>query len=158
MTKINLNLTMFETEKIIKTLQNYDLPVKERQLALLINTVKYYSADPINKRSIDQTYCSYRTSDKACAIGRFYDDSAIAILASNNALVLHALTDEIEAIEETPFDLLPEYLQVLGYKFLAEIQKLHDTSSFWDKGKIALNGEEKVIRLTNSINSGQFLN
>ncbi|WP_036486887.1 hypothetical protein [Myxosarcina sp. GI1] len=45
----------FQTESIIKTLQNYELRLVDRRLALLEDTFQYYSAAPYGRRAVGRS-------------------------------------------------------------------------------------------------------
>ena len=78
-----------------------------------------------------------------CAVGRLIEDKQLC-------RKLDRLPDAGVSNEEA-FSLLPENIQYLGQDFLVELQKLHDTSEYWDEeNKLTKDGRWAVGRIKHS--------
>ena len=124
--------------------------LQKKQLALLNETVTYYSENPIERRCTANSGGCYYSPEKAnkpnsegCAVGRL-------------------LTPELKAeldfqiggdtSVEGVWHLLPNEIQVYGMDFLGELQLLHDVSDYWDDKGITKDGLRKVERIKSNFN------
>ena len=120
--------------------------IKEKQLALLNETIEYYSADPVGRRCITERRCAYSPiklglegTSEGCAIGRKIP-----------AELAEELDAEIggSAVGNTDiFNRLPEELKILTIQFLEVIQYLHDSNGSWDDKGLTQLGKEKVEQI-----------
>lgn len=120
---------------------------REEKLALLEETVDYYSQDPENRRAVNGG-CQYATKDgRQCAVGRLLPFE-----------VARALTLELEKkLSDTDvvavWDYLPQNVRRFGQSFLLKLQLIHDGHSYWkpDGFNFRMNA---VNLLKNDINVG----
>lgn len=136
-------------------IMNTEPSLKDRQLKVLQETVDYYSADPLNRRStafVDgETICRYnppnpKLSD-GCAVGRLVDPD------------LRPRLDGHDGTSQTVgeiFDQLPKDVRSLGRRFLAELQIIHDCDENWDKGGLSDQGRRAVDKLKTNIRLGAY--
>lgn len=127
--------------------------IKERQLEILEDTVKYYSED-VSRRCVDDGECRYSPESlniqdisEGCAVGR--------LLPRDLCNKLDDLDPSLSAgsffnTEKYPNLGIPQDILDLGKRFLVDLQSLHDTDSNWD-----INGlSERGNRFVNSIQQG----
>ena len=102
----------------------------ELQLAFLEDTIKHYNST--NRGVVIYCGCSYTAG---CAIGRHLSKE-----------LCEKLDDcESNGVSNTlVFNQLPADLQALGQEFLTLIQKLHDSSEYWDEKGLSSKGLEKA--------------
>ena len=120
--------------------------IKEKQLALLNETVEYYSADPVGRRCVGERRCAYspiklglEDTSEGCAIGR----KITAELAEE----FDAEIGDSSVSNRYIFDRLPEELKELTVQFLEVIQYLHDSDNSWDGKGLTQIGKERVEQI-----------
>ncbi len=139
---------MFANRKILKILNDSDLSLVERRIALIHNTAKYYSHNPNKRRAVDKNHqCVYRTENgkKACAIGRLLPDSTIETLRQYGSI-----KDSYNAIAHAAKVQIPQYVQDLETEddiFLCDLQYLHDTEKYWCDSGLSVEGKKEVEEL-----------
>lgn len=111
-----------------------------KQLALLEDTVKYYS-DDTSRRASSVQQCYYRYEDKCCAVGRLIPDDCYR----------EWWDEHIIGVQEI-FNELPENVQVYTVKFLKELQILHDDDLHWDKNGLTEEGDKYVETIKEQFN------
>lgn len=126
--------------------------LEEKQLALLEDTVKYYSEDTnlrcVNK--FDECYYSSKSvgksNSKGCAIGRLVSPR------------LRIKLDEICGTVTEIFDFLPKKIRDYGVEFLQELQYLHDKSDYWCEDENGLTdwGKETLEEFKKGIANGVY--
>ena len=124
--------------------------LQKKQLALLNETVTYYSKNPIERRCTSIGDSCYYSPEKAnkpnsegCAIGRLLTPELKAEL--DEQIVINTSVTGV-------WNLLPKKIQVYGMDFLGELQLLHDVSDYWDDKGITKDGLGKVERIKKDFN------
>ena len=125
--------------------------LQKKQLALLNETVSYYSENPIERRCKSTYNRCYYSPEKAnkpnsegCAVGR--------LLSPTKRKYLDMAFENCDTSVEAVFDNLPKKIQVYGMDFLEELQSLHDVSVYWDDKGITKDGLGKVERIKSNFN------
>lgn len=124
---------------------------KERRLAVLKDTVEYYSADPVGRRCNIGSRCRYspksimKPSSEGCGIGRLVPPSKAEYYdmkyPSLGVLAIYEADD------------LPKYVRDLGIGFLIELQGLHDSIFNWNTEGLTPSGKLAVERIEELINN-----
>lgn len=118
---------------------------QQEKLALLDDTVKYYSEDT-RRRCIGHGQCFY-SPEKAgnklstgCAVGRLLD-------------IYTQLKLDLCKPSAVPdiFELLPENVKKYGVDFLDDLQRLHDNEANWNDDGITMLGESVVAKIIEKI-------
>jgi len=113
---------------------------KKTYLDVINETVKYYSADPKNRRSLgEKGNCLYNGPDgKQCAFARCAEpiDSKHEGEAAIGLLII--LGKDI---------LKPEYRHLEDEIFWYKLQTLHDGDNFWTNAGLSKEGKEFVVAL-----------
>ena len=124
--------------------------LQKKQLALLNETVTYYSENPTERRCTSIGGSCYYSPEKAnkpksegCAIGRLLTPELKAEL--DEQIVINTTVGGV-------WDSLPKEIQVYGMDFLGELQSLHDVSVYWDDKGITKDGLGKVERIKSNFN------
>lgn len=122
-----------EQENIVRT--------KEEYLALLNETVQYYSEDT-SRRALSKLTCLYKTNDgKMCAVGRCLKEGVIDYNHHNSLSVSGLLEyykeEEIFKQEYVGFD----------ERFWLKLQGLHDEFKYWGENCLNPKGELLVERI-----------
>lgn len=121
----------------MKTLQN-------KQLALLNETVAYYSEDT-NRRCDTEHICAYDPAtvgkegiSEGCAIGR--------LLSPQLKKELDKKYTSISKPSGVPsiFEELPKSVQYYGKDFLTQLQSLHDQPIYWDHNALSVVGKRVI--------------
>ena len=109
------------------------MDIKERQLAVLEDTVKHYNS---TNRSQDGLSCVYYPTDKSegCAVGRLIKNKELCNTLGSRSV-------------STAFVHLPKEVKELGVEFLTDLQSLHDTAPFWDADGLTISGEGFVTQI-----------
>lgn len=123
---------------------------KREMFELLEDTIMEYSADPKKSRAVtmDGWVCSYRTEDgRACAIGRLIDDKTANLADNSDKKAIAAV-----------IDIMPKHVSRFPIEFLAEIQRLHDQTIFWDleEGGLSQSGWDWVESILDNIEDGNY--
>jgi hypothetical protein len=119
--------------------------LRAKREAFLLDTLDYYTVDPIVRRCVPNEIgrCRYTPEalgktleqSEGCAIGRKIPrELAIEFDAKNYSGVF----------EGKVFCLLPEELQTLGRDFLTSIQQLHDDEFYWTPKSLSRFGVMKL--------------
>lgn len=121
---------------------------KEEKLALLNETVKYYSKD-VNRRCKARINgnikCSYSAdtltipNSDGCAVGRLL--SPKLRLELDNKYV-----EELAGIEDV-WDNIPQDIQDYGLRLLGQLQKLHDRDEYWSNNGLSSDGKLYVKQI-----------
>lgn len=125
---------------------------KEEYLALLEDTVKYYSEDPSRRSKNDSGYCVYKSENgNRCAVGRFLVKDFNYYLYNTE----NSVEDLYNYYSETDEFLIPEYR---GYDidFWSTLQVFHDEGKYWDKTGLTDDGKLAVERIKMHINAGCY--
>ena len=99
----------------------------ERREEFLMDTVNYYSANPAERRCINEDgSCCYApvgdSKSEGCAIGRHLPRALAKKLDANYMGTVWRINT---------WNMLPRELQSLGQEFLRDIQNLHDNALSW---------------------------
>ena len=122
--------------------------IKQRRLAVLEETVQFYSADP-SRRAKTGTGCHYITNDgRRCAIGRLVDEDLACRLEKFHS---GAGVGGHEIFEE-----LPQEIKDLGLLFLARLQNWHDDGQNWHDG-LTEGGKNEAENLKRQVEIGDFI-
>lgn len=124
---------------------------KEEYLALLEDTVKYYSEDT-SRRAMGKIDCEYLTEDgRKCAVGRFLVED----FGYKSFNTCTSVTDLYATYGSTDEFLIPEYR---GYDidFWVKLQQLHDTEPFWNDEGLTDEGNASVERIKELINTNVY--
>ena len=117
-------------------MENKILSAKE----IIEETVNYYSED-VNRRANNLGGYSYKTEDgRMCGVGRCFSEDADFSYGDY-------IGKYEEAYEVNLDDHLQEQYRGKSIEFWDFIQKLHDTSKYWDENGITLDGKMFVERL-----------
>jgi len=112
--------------------------LQKKQLALLKDTIAYYSADTTKRCMINTSTCRYlgESLDKphsdGCAVGR--------LLTPELRLQFDRMFPDKTVHYKPLFNLLPQEVQAYGVDFLGDLQNLHDFSSYWDENGLSKDG------------------
>lgn len=114
--------------------QENNVRTKEEYLALLNETVQYYSEDT-SRRAIVRGACTYKTHDgRMCAVGRCLKENIIDYDKHNSlnfSSLLQYYEEEIFKEEYVGFD----------EGFWLRLQELHDESKYWGENCLSPKGE-----------------
>lgn len=106
--------------------------LKKARQEFLDEMVSFYSADPVDRRSINAgNTCYYRHPDgvRKCSIGRYIpDDKYDPDMEDRNVFVF--INNEPSLVKFN--NVLPVEIQNLSGFFLRKIQYLHDDDKSWD--------------------------
>jgi len=142
--------------------KNEELPIEDRKLAVLEDTITYYSEDP-KRRCKQGKACFYsgksvKVDTKGCAIGRllpkevskFLDDTGFGGWENNEIYsIIYSLEDtkDIETMKS-----IPAWFKSLDSgNFFEGLQRLHDEDLFWDENGLSLDGKQEVDKIKISI-------
>lgn len=115
---------------------------KEEYLALLNETVQYYSEDT-SRRAIVNGTCQYITSKgQMCAVGRCLKKGFLNNINGHNSLTLISLLQYYK--EEEIFK--QKYVGFDG-RFWLKLQDLHDEFKYWGENCLSPKGELLVERI-----------
>jgi len=115
-------------------------PIRRKsKIAIIEETVAYYSADPVGRRGINPdkqkgVYCQYKTADgKMCAAGRCMVDPqqdwvgpVTNIWVGNSGTIVPVWKPEYEGHD---------------IAFWRDLQRLHDNGDYWTKTEMHENGK-----------------
>ncbi len=119
--------------------------IKDRQLAFLEDTIKFYSEDVSRRAITGEGRCMYRTADgRKCAIGRHIPDDK------------YTKVIETSSVGELVMICLPEEIQELGKSFLNSVQMLHDNDIYWNQKGLSIEGEGRIECIKENINSNKY--
>lgn len=113
----------------------------QRMLDIIDETVEFYSADPVNRRSIGDRNCLYNGPDgKRCAFSRYVKDEYVPQMAE--------YCSAGESYNRLKFDIKDEVMKP-GYEgldihFWNQLQKIHDFSDNWNSTGLTDTGKEYV--------------
>lgn len=113
---------------------------KKTKIQILQETYDYYTADPNNRRSIDEVSCLYKGPDgKKCAFTRCCNEEDV-----ENGLLL-----ESTAVNLATLDYLKEEYIGHNINFWRDIQRFHDKGLFWNQqsNTISSIGQRQYERL-----------
>lgn len=124
---------------------------KEEKLALLEETVAYYTEDVNRRCVVNDKQCAYAgsTLDKdsdGCAIGRLLDNETKLYLDrchSNRGV------DQV-------WEHIPENVKVYGKELLIQLQQLHDYPAHWDDKGLTIEGKRQYDIIKTRINIGSY--
>ncbi len=117
--------------------------IQDRQKAFLEDTIKYFNS--LNRcekerENSKSALCIYSAIDEVktgCAIGRWLEPDLAKSLDDSEGYST-AVDDYLI------FNSLPEWMRNLDQKFLFEVQRLHDSSNFWNNSGISSDGETQA--------------
>lgn len=118
----------------------------EKKLALLEDTVKYYSENTERRCVETDNLCSYspenvgNTISEGCAIGRLLTPE-----------IKERLDIEFGALDVRGFRILPVEIKGYGLKLLQELQNLHDRKEHWNTEGLTAKGLYKVEEIKKMI-------
>lgn len=114
---------------------------KEEYLALLNETVQYYSEDT-SRRAIVNGACRYKTHDgRMCAVGRCLKEGVIDYYHHNSLSVSGLLQYYKEE------EILKEEYVGFNERFWLKLQDLHDDFNYWGENSLSPKGELLVERI-----------
>ena len=136
--------------------KNEELPTKDRKLAVLEDTITYYSEDP-KRRCKQGKACFYsgksvKADTEGCAIGRllpkevseFLDETGYGGWEDEENAYFMLSSSEYNKHKET-MKSLPAWFKSLDTgNFFQRLQNLHDEDLFWDKNGLNLAGKQQV--------------
>lgn len=125
---------------------------KEEYLALLEDTVKYYSEDT-SRRAMEENDCVYLTEDgRKCAVGRFLVEN----FDYTHFNSCYSVKDLYTQYGNTDKFLTSE---CRGYNidFWQRLQGLHDNSTLWDNKGLTKSGKITVENIKSHIESGYYV-
>jgi hypothetical protein len=125
--------------------------LQQRMKAFLDDTVEYYSADPIGRRSRNTAdfngSCKYdpakagkADTSEGCAIGRHMTPEQKAVADHNKGV-------GSSSVNELPVHLIPEKLRDMPIEFLRRVQSLHDSDHHWDANGLSSLGRSVLLRI-----------
>ena len=112
----------------------------------LIDTIQYYSANPLERRCVDDymlcTYTPNKPTTQGCAIGRFMTPEQ------------QSLADKIIFLNEffNNDNIMPAILKPLGLTFLHNVQRLHDKYEYWNNYGLTESGIREVNKIITTDN------
>lgn len=118
--------------------------LQNKQLALLNETVAYYSEDT-NRRCSKDKLCAYDPAtagkegiSEGCAIGRLLSPQLKKEL--DKKYTSASKPSGVPSI----FEELPKSIQYYGKEFLTRLQSLHDQSIYWDHNALSVAGKREI--------------
>ena len=127
---------------------------KQRMQDILKDTVDYYRADPLNRRSVDDDgNCMYTWGDNHCAVGRYLKPEYQREDWPDNNMSVYELAEYSDDYSLDQF--LVNKAHGLDLQFWRDLQDIHDTPSYWlvlpseltDRGKeIYVAMQDKIAR------------
>jgi len=125
----------------------------EEQLALLDETVEYYTEDPSRRGVlVGTTLCVYKSEEgNMCAVGRCLDQDVMNYDLYNTGFDVSFL---IKKLGQEVFK--PQY-RGFSTKLWKKLQAMHDSSFNWKNNKLTTCGESNIQYLKYGINRGKFL-
>jgi len=111
-------------------------------LDLLQETIDYYSVNPEKRRatSSDDFLCVYKTADnKRCAIGRLIKEEYINDAAKFKGDILDLSNSK--HVDQHIDELFKEKYQGFDIDFYYRLQKLHDSSNYWNENGLTIEGK-----------------
>lgn len=116
-----------------------------RMRHMLNDVVEHFGKDPMSLRSVGLMGCTYKAPANrpfsiGCAIGMYVKPENRAHLDGEGAIL-----DIIDSPRHKA--LLPAWMRKMDYRFLAEIQKLHDNEVFWNEKGLSDHGMQFVNRI-----------
>lgn len=133
--------------------------IKERQLEILEDTVKYYSEDVL-RRCVDNDECRYSPESlniqdisEGCAIGRLLPREICNKLDDLDPnLSARSLFDT----ERYPNLGIPQDILDLRKGFLTDLQALHDLNHHWDENGLSEKGKKLVSIIKQRIETDYY--
>jgi hypothetical protein len=134
--------------------------IKEEYLAMLENTVAYYSENPKERRAVQgnddsPSNCVYSSdTGQHCAVGRWIDYDVFDLAEFNEATAVEDIFDYYDNNEEDIF--VPE---ARGYAlaFWQNLQYLHDKKQNWTDTGLSEEGEAAKQKIIEKINANHYL-
>lgn len=123
---------------------------KMTYLDVLDETIKFYSVDPLNRRSVDANYgnCYYSYEGKNCAFGRYIDNVNSFIRKHPN--YNHETARSI--INTFGIDVMKKKVRHLtDIHFWCKLQILHDEKTHWSKNGLNDDGIEYMNEIKEHI-------
>ena len=121
--------------------------LKEKQLAVLEETVNHFNRNNRAVKLIDKKYkCVYSPVEgisEGCAVGRLVKDKSLCDKFDERRL---------SVTSPHVYNLLPPEIQELGDGFLRDLQNLHDDEHNWNKTGLSSIGKNEYINIKNNIN------
>ena len=120
---------------------------RQKRLALLEETILYYSENTLRRCVIKNDQCYYdgtrnmQTQSDGCAIGR--------LIPNETAKLLDTYNDEDYSIVSLYY-LIPKKVQKYGKYFLSSLQELHDLNVNWDENGLTESGHRFVASIKNT--------
>jgi hypothetical protein len=131
------------------------------QTEFLVDFLKYYTANPIERRNIDgkKMVCKYeslRPQSAGCGVGRHligtdeqkrkWDNCSLNSIRGVIQILSGSYNDGSPVIEERDKidDIRPEWMKLFPTDFLKEMQELHDYDSGWHDDKLSDVGKFRI--------------
>ena len=126
---------------------------QKTEYEILKETVEYYAADPLNRRSTKQGDCVYTppgNQTEGCAVSRCVKSEKKLYLSEEwyDTSIDQIGSDRLEAY------LQPEY-QGHDIELWMDLQQLHDLSQHWTKHGLSQEGYECALQLAEKYGEGQ---
>jgi len=126
--------------------------VQEAREDFLLETIEFYSKDPVNLRARNGANCSYSPMDKpgnkGCAIGRHLSPYHQKLADSKDNSTWSQVIKGLPYEESLPLiNKVPKKLAFLGDDFLFSIQRLHDENLNWNSEGLSQLGLCKVEQM-----------
>lgn len=119
--------------------------LQNKQLALLNETVAYYSEDTNRRCSNNERFCAYDPAtvgkegiSEGCAVGRLLSPQLKKELDKKYPPI--SKPSGVHSI----FEELPKSIQYYGKEFLTQLQSLHDQSFYWDHNALSVAGKREI--------------
>lgn len=115
---------------------------------IIDKTVKYYSKNPLERRSIVYGICLYFAKDKdnhcrMCAVGRYLKDPE-EVQKAIYKVYLDGETGVHDLVKNFTHDIFKKKYRNLSTYFWAHLQELHDNGVYWSEEGLSTAGENKV--------------
>lgn len=132
--------------------------INDKRLAVLEDTVKYYSKAPVSRRCRNSKGCRYtgeaaeRPKSEGCAVGRIMP-KALAVKLDK---IGGTSVSSVFFFHERGEIKLSKKILDLGVSFLSHLQALHDAASCWTSRGLSDYGKRKVECIKASISDGGY--
>lgn len=124
---------------------------------IILDTLNYYAKDPEGRRATNNlTACYYTTEDgRHCAFGRWMKDKYREDSTGRNRTI-DALLNFLDV--DNVDDILVKEVQGHSEDFWINLQRLHDTDSFWNQNGITAPGLKHVNNLLDEYTDNDSIN
>ena len=129
--------------------------IQSKKIAVLNETVAYYSENTLRRCIMDNGTCFYSgsknelTESGGCAIGRLLSKELSNLL--DNEFTFNKYKGNGGCGTKAIFKKLPLEIQDYGENFLRELQTLHDNNVFWRVNDLTIDGKKYVRDIKHKI-------